>query len=142
MKTPYSSLTLRYLHDVVTGEFANIGVVLYAPEQRFLGARFTTSYERLDAIFLKIDRQHMQALMSHLASRFWEIAAGLRGALDVLPATNLAEMARRVLPGDDSSLQWSEQAGGFTNDAARTLDELYGRLVEKYVANRYFSVNK
>src|SRR5207249_2292563 len=36
MKTTYSTITLRYLHDVVTGEFANIGVVLYSPEQRFL----------------------------------------------------------------------------------------------------------
>jgi hypothetical protein len=42
MKTTYSTITLRYLHDVVTGEFFNIGVVLYSPEQRFLEARFTT----------------------------------------------------------------------------------------------------
>ncbi len=36
MKTPYSFVTLHYVHDVVTGEFANVGVVLYAPEQRLL----------------------------------------------------------------------------------------------------------
>lgn len=33
MKTNYSTIILRYVHDVVTGEFANIGVVLYAPAQ-------------------------------------------------------------------------------------------------------------
>ena len=33
MKTNYSTIILRYIHDVVTGEFANIGVVLYAPDQ-------------------------------------------------------------------------------------------------------------
>lgn len=53
MKTPYSFVTLHYVHDVVTGEFANVGVVLYAPEQRLLLARFTGSYERLNAIFLR-----------------------------------------------------------------------------------------
>lgn len=34
MKTTYSTITLRYVHDVVTGEFANIGVVLYPPDKQ------------------------------------------------------------------------------------------------------------
>lgn len=134
MKTTYSIITLRYLHDVVTGEFANIGVVLYAPEQRFLEARFTTSYERLNAIFLKIDHLHYRALMRYLANRFDEFAADIRDGLHMPPMNALGEMVRQVLPPDDSSLQWSEPGGGFTEDAAKTLDELFKRLVERYVA--------
>lgn len=134
MKTTYSNITLRYVHDVVTGEFANIGVVLYAPEQRFLEARFTTSYERLNAVFLKIDHLHYRALMRYMANRFDEIAADIRDGLHVPPATALNEIVRQVLPPDDSSLQWSEQGGGFTDDLAKTLDELYKRFVERYVA--------
>jgi hypothetical protein len=134
MKTTYSNITLRYVHDVVTGEFANIGVVLYAPEQRFLEARFTTSYERLNSVFLKIDHLHFRALMRYMASRFDEIAADIRGGLHVPPVTALNEIVRQVLPPDDSSLQWSEQGGGFTDDLAKTLDELYKRFVERYVA--------
>lgn len=134
MKTTYSTITLRYLHDVVTGEFANIGVVLYAPEQRYLEARFTTSYGRLNAIFLKIDHRHYRALMRYLAKRFDEIAADIRDGLQVPPVTGLREMVRQVLPPDDSSLQWSEQGGGFTENPAATLDALFKRLVERYVA--------
>jgi hypothetical protein len=134
MKTSYSTITLRYLHDVVTGEFANIGVVLYSPEQRFLEARFTTSYERLNAIFLKIDHLHFRALMRYMANRFDEIAAELRDGLHVAPVTALKEIVCQVLPPDDSSLQWSEPGGGFTEDAAATLDELFKRVVERYVA--------
>ena len=134
MKTTYSNITLRYVHDVVTGEFANIGVVLYAPEQRFLEARFTTSYERLNAVFLKIDHLHYRALMRYMANRFDEIAADIRDGLHVPPVTALNEIVRQVLPPDDSSLQWSEQGGGFTDDAAKTMDELYKRFVERYVA--------
>jgi hypothetical protein len=29
MKTPYSFSVLRYIHDVVTGEFINVGVALF-----------------------------------------------------------------------------------------------------------------
>ena len=134
MKTTYSNITLRYVHDVVTGEFANIGVVLYAPGQRFLEARFTTSYERLNAVFLKIDHLHFRALMRYMANRFDEIAADIRDGLHVRPVTALNEIVRQVLPPDDSSLQWSEQGGGFTDDLAKTIDELYKRFVERYVA--------
>ncbi len=134
MKMTYSTITLHYVHDVGTGEFANIGVVLYSPEQRFLEARFTTSYERLNAIFLKIDHLHFRALMRYLANRFDEIAADIRDGLHVPPVTALNEIVRQVLPPDDSSLQWSEQGGGLSDDPARTLGELYKRFVERYVA--------
>ena len=32
MKTAYSFVVLRYVHDVMIGEFVNIGVTLYAPD--------------------------------------------------------------------------------------------------------------
>jgi hypothetical protein len=135
MKTSYSTIALRYVHDVVTGEFANIGLVLYAPGPRFLEGRFTTSYERLNAIFLKIDHLHFRALMRYLANKFEELGAEIRDGLHVPPVTALTEIVRQVLPPDDSSLQWSEQGGGFTEEPAVTLGELYKRFVERYVAD-------
>lgn len=132
MKTTYTSITLRYVHDVVTGEFGNIGVVLYAPQRRFLDSRFTTSYERLNAMFLKIDHLHFRSLMRHMSNRFDEVSAEIRDGL-VLPG-NLLEVVRQVLPPDDSSLQWSQPSGGFTNDPAKTVEELYKRYVERYIA--------
>jgi Protein of unknown function (DUF3037) len=133
MKTTYSTIILRYVHDVVSGEFANIGVVLYAPEWRFLEARFTNSYERLNAMFLRIDHLQFRALMRYLANRFEEIAREIRDGLEAPPVAALQEIVRQVLPPDDSSLQWSEPGGGFTDEAGKTLDELYRRFVERYV---------
>jgi hypothetical protein len=31
----FQFLTLRYLHDAITGEFANLGVVVYVPGESF-----------------------------------------------------------------------------------------------------------
>jgi hypothetical protein len=134
MKTNYSTIILRYVHDVVTGEFANIGVVLYAPDQRFLEARFATSYERLNAIFLKIDHLHFRALMRYMTNRFEELGAEIRDGLNVPPVNALSEIVKQVLPPDDSSLQWSQQGGGLTDDPARVLGESYKRLVERFIA--------
>jgi len=133
MKTAYSYVTLRYVHDVVTGEFANVGVVLYAPENRLLATRFTTSYERLSAIFLRVDHLHFRALMRYLANRFEEISEELRDALERPALEDLGEMVRRVLPPDDGSLQWSEAGGGLAENAEETLRNLFNRLVERYV---------
>lgn len=133
MKTPYSYVTLRYVHDVVTGEFANIGVVVYAPDLRVLETRFTTSYERLNAIFLKIDHAHFRSLMRYLSSRFAEMAEELQNSLDLLPVAGIHELVRRVLPPDDSSLQWSPAGGGLSDDLPKTTQTLYLRLVERYV---------
>jgi hypothetical protein len=134
MKTNYSTIILRYVHDVVTGEFANIGVVLYAPEQRFLEARFATSYERLNAIFLKIDHLHFRALMRYMANRFEELSGEIREGLHIRPVNALAEIVKQILPPDDSSLQWSQQGGGITDDPSRVLSELYKRMVERFIA--------
>jgi Protein of unknown function (DUF3037). len=132
MKTAYSFITLRYVHDVVTGEFANVGVVLYAPEQRYLEARFTTSYERLNALFVKIDHANYRNLIRYLSNRFVELASEVRDGLNLAPVQGIEELVRRVLPKDDSSLQWSAPGGGFSDNPAETVGQLYARLVERY----------
>ena len=133
MKTPYHWITLRYVHDVVTGEFANVGVVVYAPATRFLEARFTSSYERLNLMFVKIDHAHFRALMRYLSNQFEELAIEVRDGLETPPLNALTEMVRQVLPADHSSLQWSKPGGGFTEDPSLSLQELFIRLVERYV---------
>jgi hypothetical protein len=52
-------------------------VVLHAPDRRFLEARFAASYERLNAMFLKIDHLHFRALMRYLTNRFEELGEAL-----------------------------------------------------------------
>lgn len=132
MKTAYSFVTLRYVHDVVTGEFANVGMVLYAPAERYLEARFTSSYERLNALFVKIDHANYRNLIRYLSNRFVELAAEVRGGLNLAPVQGIDELVRRVLPPDDSSLQWSAMSGGFSADLGETVGQLYARMVERY----------
>ena len=117
MKMAYSFITLRYIHDVVTGEFANVGVVVYAADQRYLEARFTSSYERLNAFFVNVDHATYRNLIRYLSSRFAELASEVREGLNLLPIQGLDELVRRVLPADDSSLQWSPPGGGFSEKA-------------------------
>ncbi len=69
MKTPYSFSVLKYIHDVVTGEFVNVGVVLYAPKERFLGAKCTSKYTYITKVFSKVNAPHLKQVVNFLEER-------------------------------------------------------------------------
>mgnify|MGYP006276171185 FL=1 len=133
MKTAYSFAVLRYVHDILTGEFVNVGVVLYAPEVKYLGGLCNTRYGRLSRLFGDIDGEYFRGLMRHIEARFDELGDRLRNDLPLYePPAHVMEIARDVLPPDDSSLQWSEPGGGRTEDPGKTLEQLFDRLVGRY----------
>jgi len=47
----YEYQVLRFLPDRVSGEFVNVGLVLYHPETGFLRAGFLRSVSRVTAFF-------------------------------------------------------------------------------------------
>lgn len=131
-KLPYTYTVLRYLHDVATAEFVNVGIVLHCPKQRYLGAKLRHTHGRFSDLFPDLDatafRSSMTAIERALA------AAGQAYKTEDLfrPETDAAAMARSVLPADDTSLQWSPLGSGLTSDPERQLDHVYGRLVGRY----------
>ena len=133
MKTAYSFVVLRYVHDIVSSEFINVGVALFSPETQYVGAKCNTRYGRLNKMFLNVDGEYFRGIMRYIETRFEEAGDRLRNGLlfHDTPA-NIIEIARGVLPPDDSSLQWSEAGGGYTADPEKTLEDLLVRLVEHY----------
>lgn len=133
MKTAYSFVVLRYVHDVVTGEFLNIGVALYAPGAKYIGGLCNTRYGRASKMFGEIDGDYFRGLMRYIEARFEELGDRLSNELPLfdVPA-NILQIAKSILPPDDSSLQWSEAGGGQTEDPAKTLEDLFERMVARY----------
>ncbi|MDD5676571.1 MAG: DUF3037 domain-containing protein [Kiritimatiellae bacterium] len=133
MKTAYSFVILRYMHDVVTGEFVNIGVALYAPGAKFLGGLCNTRYGRVGKMFGEIDGDYFRGLMRYIEARFEELGDKLCNELPLngMPS-DILQIAKGILPQDDSSLQWSEAGGGQTENPAKTLEDLFVMMVERY----------
>ncbi|MHC1769678.1 MAG: DUF3037 domain-containing protein [Verrucomicrobiia bacterium] len=133
MKTTFTFTILRYVHDIATGEFVNMGVAMYAADAKYISAICNARYGRLSKVFLEVDVEHLRSLMRYIQARFEEYSAKLTDelALEGYPKS-IIEIAQSILPKDDSSLQWSEPSGGITEDPAATLDQLYSRLVERY----------
>lgn len=133
MKTTFTFTILRYVHDVGTGEFVNMGVALYAPEAKYVSAICNPRYGRLSRVFLDVNGDQIRSLMRFIQSRFEEFGLKLNNELPLeARPRSVMDIAAGILPPDDSSLQWAEPGGGITEDPAATLEQLYTRLVEKY----------
>lgn len=133
----YNYAVLRYVHDVMTGEFVNVGVVLHAPSG--LRSRFRSTYGRVSSVFPGLDeRAFLSALKAvQFAIERLEKNEATAGLLKSAP--DALAFARQALAPDDSSFQWSPPGSGITRDAAKSLDQLYDRFVsqhEKHGARR------
>lgn len=128
----YTYSVLRYIHDVTSGEFVNVGVAIYSPQARYLSAICRTTYARLNKVFPGINAEHFKSLMRFIQTQFEERGESLSNELPLVSAASVLEIAQSVLPRDDSSLQWSPAGSGRTDDPLRTLESLFTRMVMRY----------
>lgn len=131
-KMPYTYTVLRYVHDVTTAEFVNVGVVLHCPKQRYLGTKLRRTHGRFSDLFPDLDASAFRAAMNAI-DRALKAASESYKKEDLFRSeANAASMARSVVPADDSSLQWSPVGSGVTSDTERQLEHLFSRLVGRY----------
>ena len=82
-RRPYTYVLLRYRHDPLAGEFANVGVLLHEPGSGYLdakvrttlGPRLTKMFPTLDGDAFKGSFQSVGRSVSGLASASWSIVA-------------------------------------------------------------------
>lgn len=132
-KTPYTYTVLRYVHDVASGEFLNVGVALLAPEEHYVNAMCRTTFQRLKNVFPTLDGESFRGAMRHVNHAFERFQQERRDELALRETTGgVMSYAHAVLGADDSSLQWSPMGSGLTADPERTLEQLFDRFVTTY----------
>lgn len=133
---PYSFCFLRYVHEPLSGEFANIGVLVWAPQTRFLGFEASGRYSRLSAFFGGIEKGDYGNLVARLETRFRKLAGEFAESESILPLEKRPESAReialRVVPHDSAALQWSRSGGGLTSDPEKELQNLYQQYIGRF----------
>ena len=132
-KQAYSYTVLRYIHDVVSGEALNVGVVMHAPAARFLKGQTRKTIGRLKQVFPDLDREAFVRSMQAVDRGLTAIAKLPNPLFD--KQTTARGHALKVLPSDDSSLQWSSTGTGLTADPDKTFKRLYKRYVVRYDLN-------
>jgi hypothetical protein len=115
---------LRVVPRVERGERINVGVVLFCPQRRFIGARIGLDPERLRALEPTLDAASVQPHLDAIAA----VVAGDRAAG---PLAELPPSERFGWAAAQSStvIQPSEIHTGLTDDPEHTLAHLFGSLV-------------
>jgi len=131
-KTPYSFSVLRYVHDPVTQEFANVGVALYSKQSRYLDAICTANYGRISTMFGEIDGNKFRQTTRYIQERLHSLGAELSTGLPFESNKNIEGILAMVLPPDDSAFQFSRPGTGVGNDLDKALRDLFVRFVERY----------
>jgi hypothetical protein len=130
-KKPFSYVVLRYMHDVFTREFVNVGVLFYSPQSQFLRLRKLSTLERVKGMFPGLQSDSLRDLLKFIESRTEELRGKAFDGLDWELLTADA-IAKSLLTTDDSALQWSTTGGGVTDNPEQTLSDLFDRLVIRH----------
>lgn len=126
----FSYCILRYRRDPDAGEFANIGIALWCPQNRFLGFQGCSRYGRLTHFFGDLDVDGYRRLMGYVERQFQVLAADLpQTSLFEPAAVNALDLAAKVVPIDDGSLIWGALRGGLTLDPSAELSRIFNRYV-------------
>ena len=131
-KQAYSYTVLRYVHDVVSGEALNVGVVMHAPAAGFLKVQTRKTIGRLKQAFPDLDRRAFGDAMQAVDRGFAAVVKQVNTMPLFQEQTNARGHALKVLPNDDSALQWSPTGTGLAADLAKTFERLYERYVSRY----------
>jgi hypothetical protein len=131
-KTPYTYTILRYVHDTTTAEFVNVGIVVHAPRARFVGVKLRPTYARISAMFPDLDRDAFRSSMRTIERALKRVAAAYQKDDLFRVEGDAGAIARKILPADDSSLQWSVVGSGLNHDLNGLVDRLYQRLISRY----------
>ena len=136
MEGLYTYRILRYVHDIETAEFINVGVVVASSNAPCVAARFTRDCRRVKGAFPSLDVEVFLARMKRLQACFDAIDAARCSAVRACEGSCIEALIRSVVPLEDSALHWSATASGIGGQFALVLESLYERLVTKHDLHR------
>jgi Protein of unknown function (DUF3037) len=126
----YSYTVLRYIHDVMTGEFVNVGVIVHGTDG--VKFRFNSRTSRISSVFPGFDSKAFRSSLSAVKLAIVSQAVAEQNAGLFAAAPNALMLAQRAMIADDSSFQWSPAGSGVSANLSATVDQLYNRFVSRY----------
>ena len=144
IKTPCLYAVVRFAPFVETGEFANVGIIMMAPEQRYFDFKLMgRRHARVTHFFEQLEVKVFRATMNNLHEELERANAMLRQhGFDKRFKLNDAEFAKRlfteIIRPRESVIKFSEPRAVLADEPTATLEELYGYYVERDFVTREY----
>lgn len=136
MKHPFEAVVVRYMHDVLTGEFLNIGVILVCTPMHYAAAEFIPQWSRVSAAFPNAELPNLRRIASVLQEACATLRPDAHGQLRMLVDAEFSDIRSflaSVLQLDDASIDFSPTLRGITANPEKTLIDLANRYSRKYL---------
>jgi len=127
----YHYQIIRYIHDRVTDEFVNVGIVVFFPESKAIESRVINKYSRITKFFNDINGPQIISSLKHFQKAIEKKSS--ESSELFFPFKSIREITESILPKDDSSLQLTDVFQGIDINIQSATDDLFGRLVNQYV---------
>lgn len=128
----YQYQIVRYVHDRLTGEFVNVGIVIYMPESRFLKSRFINKFSRLSNFFVELNGHSLLGSLRQFEKEIDIISKRLNGNDLFESFTSIEEITNSILTKDDSAIICCAMNSGIDISGQSALNDLFERLIDKY----------
>ncbi|QHJ00558.1 DUF3037 domain-containing protein [Xylophilus rhododendri] len=140
-RLPCQYALLRFRPFVETGEFANVGVVLIAPQARYFGFRLLKRVGRITHFFHQLDRRiylDAREMMEKELRRFKDELDRTAFVTQAAPAPLADLLFSELTRTRDAMLQFDEPRMLLAHDPAEKLDDLFDCYVERNFAGREY----
>ncbi len=122
---------LKYRPDILTGEFVNIGIVLFCKEENTLKTRFDTQTNRAAHFFNYNNTREIKNYLRTLQNKFEDFANDFTKRI-FEKYNSISAITESILVKDDSSYQFSQCYKELTLDIDATFEQLYYRYILKH----------
>lgn len=129
---------------VETGEFANVGIVMMAPDQRYFGFKLMgRRHSRVTHFFEQLDPKVFRTLLGALREELDRVGGMLRQhGFDRRLKKNDVDFAKRmffeIVRPRETIIKFSEPRAVLVEDLGAKLEELYGHYVERDFVTREY----
>jgi len=128
----YEYQVLRYIHDIMTEEFVNVGLIIYAPKLKYLNSKSTYKYSRFSSLYGDLPGKYIVKNIKHFENMIDTYSNRINSEVSFKQYNSIIDITSRILPKDNSSLQLSEIKKGLTLDINRTFEEIFYRYIGKF----------
>jgi hypothetical protein len=130
----YQYQIIRYIHDHFTGEYVNVGVVVYSKDDRFLASRTTNRYQRITHMFPDANGTWILRLLRQFDSGIKSFEQQLHELFE--PSDFIERITSRLITPDNNAMRLSEPKNAIDIDLNIALEDLFQNQVERYLANK------
>ena len=129
----YQYRVLRYRPDHTSEEFANVGIVLYDPKNKYIQTKFIECYTRLSQFFGGISGTQLLRILKALEENFIVISKEWEEGRSDLIFDTVTTLTDYVLHPNDTSLYFSKEKRGWDVSYEAAFTDLYYRQIGKFL---------